>query len=116
MVYVTHLTHRAVSNMTNQFLSPKERRSRLEVAISDHVIEGYDVIDREMTSAEMYKPKRFSLRGFILGLGIFYLIKYFLFEKEDAVYLEVTREGELVERQIPIAQAAAKWSRKSISG
>lgn len=100
--------------MSTQFLSPYERRSRLEVAISDHVIKGYDVVDREMTWAEMYKPKRFSLWGFLLGLGIFYLIYYALFEEEDAVYLEITRQGELVTRQIPVAQALAKRSRGSI--
>lgn len=98
--------------MSDRYLSPKERRSRLEVAISDHVVEGYEVVDREMTWAEMYRPKRFSRRGFFLGLGIFYLIYYALFEQEDAVYLEVTPEGELVIRDIPIAQAAAKRSRK----
>ena len=99
--------------MSSRFLSPSERRSRLEVAIYDHVIKGYEVIDREMTWAEMYKPKRFSPQGCLLGLGIFYLIRYALFEEEDAVHLEITHQGELVTRHMPVAQAAAKRSRGS---
>lgn len=98
--------------MSTQYLSPYERRSRLEVAISDHVIEGYEVVDREMTWAEMYKPKRFSFKGLFLGLGIFYLIYYALFEEEDAVYLEVTRQGELEERRISVRRAMAKRARE----
>ncbi|RME47330.1 MAG: hypothetical protein D6791_06120 [Chloroflexi bacterium] len=99
--------------MSNHFLTPNERRSRLEVAISDHVIKGYEVVDRELTWAEMYKPKRFSPRGCLLGLGIFYLMYYALVETEDAIYLEVTAQGDLVKRQMSIAQAAAKRSRRS---
>jgi|AMFO01.1.fsa_nt_gi hypothetical protein len=98
--------------MSSRFLSPDERRSRLEVAISDHVIKGYEVVGRELTWAEMYKPKRFSFRGCLLGLGIFYLVYYALVEAEDAVHLEVTAQGDLVKRQMSITQAAAKRSRK----
>lgn len=100
--------------MSSQFLSPNERRSRLEVAISDHVIQGYEVVDRELTWAEMYKRKQFSLRGCLLGIGLFYLIYYALFEEEDAVRLEITRQGELVKQNIPVAQAAGKWARRSV--
>ncbi len=96
--------------MSGQYLTPYERRSNLEVAISDHVIKGFEEVDRGMTWAEMYKPKRFSIRRFILGLGIFYLIYYAMFEQEAAVYLEVTAQGELVTREIPVAQAIAKKS------
>ena len=94
--------------MSSQRLTPYERRSRLEVAISDHVIKGFDEVDRDLTWAEMYKPKRFRLKGFVLGLGIFYLIYYFLYEKEAAVRLEISPEGELVTKNISIAQAAKK--------
>lgn len=100
--------------MSSQFLSPNERRSRLEVAISDHVIEGYEVVDREMTWAEMYKPKRFSFKNLILGLVVFYLIYYAFFEGEDAVRLEVNRQGELEKEPIPVHRAAAKYARRSV--
>lgn len=100
--------------MSSQHLSPHERRSRLEVAISDHVIEGYDVVDREMTWAEMYKPKRFSFKKLLLGLVVFYLIYYALFEEEDAVRLEVTRQGELEKKPLPVPRAAAKYARRSV--
>ena len=99
--------------MSGQYLTPYERRSNLEVAISDHVIKGFEEVDRGMTWAEMYKPKRFSFVRFVLGLGVFYLIYYAMFEREAAVYLEVTREGELVTREIPVAQALAKRSQNA---
>ncbi len=99
--------------MSSQFLSPNERRSRLEVAISDHIIEGYEVVDREMTWAEMYKPKRFSLRGLILGLVVFYLVYYAFFEQEAAVRLEVNHQGELAEQELPVRRAAAKYAQRS---
>lgn len=94
--------------MSTQRLSPRERRSRLEVLISDHVIDGYEVVDREQTWAEMYKPKRFSLRGCLLGLGVVYLVRYLLFEEEDAVRLEVTPQGEAKVEHIPVARAGGK--------
>ncbi len=99
--------------MSSQFLSPHERRSRLEVAISDHIIEGYEVIDREMTWAEMYKPKRFSFRKLLLGLVVFYLFYYAFFESEDAVRLEINRQGELVKESLPVHRAAAKYAQRS---
>jgi hypothetical protein len=94
--------------VSSQYLSPRERRSRLEVLISDHVIEGYEVVDREQTWAEMYKPKRFSLRGCLLGLGVIYLARYLLFEEEDAVRLEVNPQGEANVEHIPIARTGGK--------
>jgi hypothetical protein len=101
--------------MSSRYLTPYERRSQLEVAISDHVIKGFEEVDRGMTWAEMYKPKRFSPQGCLLGLGIFYLIYYALYEKEDAVYLEVTPQGELVTKNLSVAQVVAKRSGRSAS-
>ncbi|MFQ5855337.1 MAG: hypothetical protein ACE5LU_06815 [Anaerolineae bacterium] len=99
--------------MSSRYLSTNERRSRLEVVISDHVIKGYEVVDREMTWVEMYKPKRFSPRGCLFGLGIFYLIYYALYQAEHAVYLEMTPQGDLVKRDISTIQAAAKWAQRT---
>jgi hypothetical protein len=91
--------------MSGERLSPHERRSRLVVLISDHVIDGYEVVDRAETWAEMYKPKQFNLRGCLLGLGVFYLLRYALFEQEDAVRLEVTAQGDAKIEHIPLGRA-----------
>jgi len=84
----------------SRILSRRERRSRLEVPISDHVIQGFRMVERTDFKAKMYKPRSFSPKGCILGLGIFYAIYYLLKEREETVTLEVTPQGEIrVNRQ-----------------
>lgn len=86
----------------SKILSRKERRALLERPISDHVIQGFRVVERTDFTARMYKPRIFSLKGCLLGLGIFYAIYYLIREREETVTLEVTPQGELRINRRPV--------------
>ena len=83
------------------YLTREQRRPYLERAISDYVIQGYDVVDQTDVSAEMYRPHRFDLGGCLLGFGIFYLYRY-LTRPESAIRIEVDNQGNIKTRPIPI--------------
>ncbi len=88
----------------SRILSRRERRALLERPISDHVIQGFRVVERTNFTVKMYKPRIFSLKGCLLGLGIFYAIYYLIREHEETVMLEVTPYGEVrIDRQ-PVGQ------------
>jgi hypothetical protein len=65
----------------------------LDDAIRRHVGKGYHILSQTDHSAQLLKPKRFSLVWFFLGFGIFYL-PYYLGKRDRTVYL--TLEGDRV--------------------
>jgi hypothetical protein len=65
----------------------------LDEAVLKHVRKGYRVMAQTDHSAQLVKPKQFSLIWFFLGFGIFYL-PYYLAKRDRTLYL--TLEGDRV--------------------
>lgn len=86
--------------MEHQVMSLETRKARLEQAIAKYVRQGYRVVSRTDTTAQLIKPKEFGcmlvlLTFFTLGLA---LILYWL-QKDPAVYLAVDELGRISARK-----------------
>jgi len=61
----------------------------LQAEINQYVRKGYQVVSQTETTAQLVKPKRFSLVWFFLFFGIFYL-PYYIAKRDKTVYLTAT--------------------------
>jgi len=84
--------------------SIEQRTAILEEQIGQLVRQGYRVISRTQTTAQLVKPKEFSLLWALLwllvtlcvfGLGILVYLFYYLAQKDKTVYLEVDPYGQV---------------------
>ncbi|MBN2002394.1 MAG: hypothetical protein JXA21_03465 [Anaerolineae bacterium] len=77
-----------------------ERRAILEGVILHYIRQGYRVIVETDNTAQLVKPKRFSLSLAIIGLFIYvvpfviYLL-YYLGQKDETVYVHVGAQGKV---------------------
>ena len=97
--------------------SIEQRTAILEERIGQLVRHGYRVISRTQTTAQLVKPKEFSLLWALLwllvtlcvfGLGILIYLFYYLAQKDTTVYLEVDPYGQ--------AKVTPEWARRLIGG
>jgi hypothetical protein len=78
-------------------LDTAEQRAVLQREIHRFIQQGYRVVSQTDTTAQLVKPKRFSLLWFFLLLGLFY-IPFYLFARDKTVYLTVDPLGRLTRR------------------
>jgi len=72
----------------------------LQQHINWYVGQGYRIIAQTETSAQLIKPKQFSLIWALLwfllfGIGLIVYIIYYAAKKDKAVYLTITAEGKV---------------------
>ena len=86
--------------MSVQELSIERRRDILQKEIGRYIRKGFRVVSQTDTSAQLVKPKRFSLLWAIIWLilavlpFILYLLWY-LSRKDQVVYLTVDTQGRI---------------------
>lgn len=73
---------------------------KLENEISKYVKQGYRVVSKSDNSAQLVKPKRFSLlwasAWFLLfGIGLIFYLFYFARQKDQTIYLSVDDKGHI---------------------
>lgn len=73
------------------------QRAALQAEINAWVRRGYRVISQTDTTAQLVKPKRFSLFWFFIMLGLFY-IPFYLFARDHVVYLTIDHLGRITRR------------------
>lgn len=78
-------------------LSIDRRREILQREIGRYVRKGFRVMSQTETTAQLLKPKKFSLIWFFLLLGIFYL-PFYIAKKDKSIYLEVSAVGKIFKR------------------
>lgn len=82
-----------------QILPIETRRSILQRDIADYVSRGFLVISQTDTTAQLRRPKTFSLLWsvfwliFGLGIGFIIYLLYYAAKKDETVYIEVGRTG-----------------------
>jgi len=86
-----------------QELSLEERRAILDRVIGRYSRQGYRVVSRTDTTAQLVQPKKFSfwwaLFWFLFfGVGVFVYIFYYMSKRDTVVYLEIDPRGRLVRR------------------
>ena len=89
--------------MEQSTLTLDQRRDILEQAIAKYVKRGYRVTARTDTTAQLLRPKKFSLlwalAWFLLfGIGILVYLIYYWSKRDDTVYLEVDSAGRVKRR------------------
>ena len=72
----------------------EQRRTALQREVRKYVSRGYRVVSQTDTTAQLVKPKRFSLLWFFILLGILY-VPFYLFARDRQVYLEVDKYGRV---------------------
>ena len=83
----------------NYFTITKEERSKiLQAKISEYVRDGYRVVSQTDFTAQLIKPKRFSLFWAIFwflffGVGVFIYLFYYWSKKDQTSYLTVDEYG-----------------------
>jgi LysM repeat protein len=96
-------------------LSVEERTALLERHIRHLVRRGYRVTSRTEVTAQLVKPKEFSLLWALIwlgvtlcvcGLGILFYLLYYLVQKDKTIYLEVDPYGQ--------ASVTPQWARQLI--
>jgi len=79
-------------------LTIENRREILQHEINSYVKKGYRVISQTDTTAQLVKPKKFSLFWAIIGILIIYLLWY-LAKRDKQIYIEVTLTGKVITRK-----------------
>lgn len=108
---LTDLTMRAISGAATaakESIAPsgktiEERRSVLQREITSYVRQGYRVVSQTDTTAQLVKPKNFSLLWallwfFLFGIGLVVYLVYYWSKRDLAVYLEVDEQGRVKKR------------------
>jgi len=86
-----------------QELTVEERRAILDRVIGRYSRQGYRVVSRTDTAAQLVRPKKFSfwwaLFWFLFfGAGILVYVFYYMSKRDTVVYLEIDPRGRLVRR------------------
>jgi len=77
-----------------------ERENILNQEIGKYIKRGFRVISHTETTAQLIKPKKFSLLWaflwfLLLGIGLLVYVFYYVAKKDQAVYLEVDEAGKV---------------------
>lgn len=86
--------------MSRQPLPLDQRRTILQREISGYLRRGFRVQSQTETTAQLVKPKKFSLLWavlwfFVFGVGLVLYLLYYLSKKDETVYLEVGEAGQV---------------------
>jgi hypothetical protein len=81
-----------------RILTIDERRAILQRMIQHYVRQGYHVVNQTDTTAQMLKPKTFSLFWalmwfLMLGLGLIVYLLWYWAKRDQVVYLSVNEYG-----------------------
>ena len=80
-------------------LSLEARRDLLDREIARYIQEGFRVLSRTDTTAQLVKPKTFSLVWFLIWMllliGWLFYVAYYLAKRDETIYLEVTPGGRV---------------------
>ena len=71
------------------------RQAALQQAIGEYLRQGYRVLSQTDSTAQLVRPKKFSVVWFLLTVG-FYLFYHILVKKERQVYLQVDASGAVL--------------------
>lgn len=77
-----------------------ERRTILDQEIGKYIKRGFRVISRTDTTAQLVKPKKFSLLWaflwfLLIGIGLLVYVFYYVAKKDKTIYLEVDELGNV---------------------
>jgi hypothetical protein len=77
-----------------------ERRAKLDQAIARYSSQGYRVTTRSDTTAQLFRPKKFSffwalLWFLVFGIGLIVYLLYYAAKKDSVIFLEVDETGRV---------------------
>jgi len=81
------------------------RRAALQGAINRYTGKGWRVVSETDDTAQLIKPKRFSIMWFLLWLllavlpGVLYLVYHFGVKRDTQMYLRVDERGQVHEQK-----------------
>jgi hypothetical protein len=83
-------------------ISVLERSTVLGRAVADYSRQGFRIVSRTDTTAQLSKPKEFSvlwatLWFLVFGIGVLIYVFYYMGKKDEIVYLEVGPDGAVVD-------------------
>ncbi len=89
--------------MATQELSRSERTELLQREITKYVRRGFHVVSQTDTTAQLVKPKKFSLLWALLwfllfGIGLIIYLIWYWSRRDQTVYLEVSPTGKITRR------------------
>ena len=85
-------------------LTIEKNQEILQHEINSYVKNGFRVISQTDTTAQLLKPKKFSLLWavfwfLILVFGLIIYLFYYLAKKDEQIYIEVTATGKVITRE-----------------
>lgn len=88
---------------SSTLLSLEARNAVLQREISRYLRRGYRVLSQTSTTAQLIKPKKFSLFWALVwlmfwGVGILVYILYYMAKRDRQVYVEVDIDGNVITR------------------
>lgn len=89
--------------MTQTGVTIDQRREILQREINGYLKRGFRVVSQTETSAQLLKPKVFSLLWAFLwflgfGIGIIVYIIWYMAKRDETVYIEVDDKGHVKRR------------------
>ena len=89
--------------MATQERSQGERTEILQREITKYVRKGFRVVSQTESTAQLAKPKKFSLLWallwfFLFGIGLIIYLIWYWSRRDQTVYLEVTSAGKIRHR------------------
>ena len=81
-------------------LSESERADILDVEVSRYTARGYRVVTRTPSSAQLVRPKRFSVVAalawlLLLGVGLLIYLLSYAGQRDEAMHITVTADGRI---------------------
>ena len=91
-------------------VSLAQRTTALNEAIAHFTAQGFRVVTKSQTSAQLMRPKQFSwlaaiLSLLLLGIGFLIYRVYYLGQKDETIFLEVTSDGTVLKDGHPFSSA-----------
>ena len=90
-------------------VSLARRTVALNEAIAHFTGQGFRVVTKSQTSAQLMRPKQFSwaaaiLSLLLLGIGFLIYLVYYLGQKDETIFLEVTPDGTILKDGHPFSR------------
>lgn len=82
-------------------VSLAQRTATLNRAIAHFTAQGFRIVSKSETSAQLMRPKQFSwlaaiLSFLLLGIGFLIYLAYYLGKKDESIFLEVAPDGTIL--------------------
>lgn len=86
--------------MTQEILALEYRQALLDQEIDKYVKMGYRIVSQTQTTAQLVKPKKFSLIWaglwfMLFGIGLVVYVLYYWAKSDKTVYLKVDEVGHI---------------------